>query len=110
MTSMSDLGPATEALLAQAYADRLLLTAKATAQLLGIDPRTLSTMTDDLVIRATPVGRIRRYAEVDVRAYLASAKVEAPSGRSTRVAGRSPATKIMSFTEMRRRGLLRRES
>jgi hypothetical protein len=71
--SANDLGPATEARLAEAFADRILLTAQDTAKLLGIDPRSLREMHLDGTIRAVIVGRSTyRFAEIDIRAYISS--------------------------------------
>ena len=68
---LADLGAATEALLARYFADRIILSAGLTAELLDLDEKTLRAMTDDGIIRAVRRGRLRGYTERDIRAYLA---------------------------------------
>jgi hypothetical protein len=72
-----DLGPATEARLAEAFAEKALLTATATAELLDIDVRSLRENHQAGLILAVRVGRNSyRYTEADVRAYLSSARTQ----------------------------------
>lgn len=83
------LGESTEARLHDLFAGSALASAKATAAFLGIDVKTLRKTTDALLIRATRSGQTRKYAEADVRDYLARAtattaepKVSAPPKRA----------------------------
>jgi excisionase family DNA binding protein len=71
MNTVRDLGAATEARILAAFANACMITAGAAAALLGVDEKTLGAMTDDQVIRAVRVGKVRRYTEADVRLYLA---------------------------------------
>ena len=64
------LGPITEARFAKAFADTALATLKAASKLIGVDPDTLSTLTDEGVVRAVRRGKLRSYTEHDLRAYL----------------------------------------
>ncbi|GLK49517.1 hypothetical protein GCM10017620_24900 [Brevundimonas intermedia] len=66
------IGPATERRIQMAFADTCLLTAGATAKLLGIDEKSLRALADEGVIRAVRKGggRSRAFTEGDVRAYL----------------------------------------
>jgi len=64
------LGPVTEARFAAAFADGATVTAKAAADLLGLDVKTLGALTDALTIRAVRRGKLRAYTEHDLRAYL----------------------------------------
>lgn len=82
------LGPATEALIARAFAETALLPASSTAQLLGVDEKTLRTMREVGLIRAVLIGeKTHRYAEADVRAYIAgqtAAKEKTPCPSTNR--------------------------
>lgn len=75
-TAETYLGPATEALLAEYFADSVTITAQRAAKLLGLDEKVLRAMTDEGVIRAVRRGERRGYAERDVRAYLLEGTAE----------------------------------
>lgn len=64
------IGPATERRIMMAFADCCIITAQATARLLGMDAGTLRELTDDGVIRAVRRGHRRAYTEGDIRSYL----------------------------------------
>lgn len=66
------IGPATERRIQMAFADACIITAQATARLLGIDEKSLRALADDGVIRAVRrgSGRNRAFTEGDIRAYL----------------------------------------
>ena len=93
------IGPATERRIQMAFADTCLLTASATAKLLGIDEKSLRALADQGVIRAVRKGggRSRAFTEGDVRAYLTEGS--APSrGKKTRATGTSQ-VKVVPFTQ-----------
>lgn len=91
---MKEIGVHAEAAISAAFAGRLILTAKDTARLLGIDVKTLSRMTNDRVIRAVRRGKLRAYTEADVREYLSEGPDINPAPK--------PVTNVKSFP--RRRG------
>ncbi len=66
------IGPATEARIFAAFAATALLTAGETADLIGLDVKSLRLLTDDGVIRAVRRGGggHRAYTEGDIRAFL----------------------------------------
>ena len=113
----SDLGPATEARLAQAFAARAIITAKAAALALGVDQKALRAMREAGSIRAVIVGASTwRYTEPDLRAYLAGdesravaaqeAKPCPSTNRRSRPTGTTTSsTKVIGFTEARARRL-----
>lgn len=78
---MTPLGPATEARIMAAFADRCILTSEATADLIGMDTDTLNDLADEGVIRAVRRGKRRAYTEGDIRAYLTDS---APAERAER--------------------------
>jgi hypothetical protein len=67
---MSDLGPITERRFAEAFATAAVITAKAAAELIGLDEKTLASLSDRQVIRWVQRGKLRAYTERDLRAYL----------------------------------------
>ncbi|WP_271145387.1 helix-turn-helix domain-containing protein [Brevundimonas sp. NIBR10] len=75
------IGAATEARILAAFKDTCLLSAEATARLLGIDVRSLRALNDDGLIRAVRRGRreTRAYTEGDIRAYLTQSAAPCPS-------------------------------
>jgi hypothetical protein len=94
------LGPATERLFDDAFADGATITATAAADLLGLDAKTLAALSDSNVIRWVPRGKRRAYTERDLRAYLteehkASCPPPAPKKAATRSA------KVVSFSDMK---------
>ncbi len=64
---MTSLGPATEARIMAAFANACVLTAEATANLLGMATKTLTALTDAGAIRAVQRGKTRGYVEIDIR-------------------------------------------
>ena len=90
MTS-SAIGPATEARIIAAFSQACLITADAAADLLGMDVKTLRTMTEASIIRAVRRGRLPAYTEGDIRAYLTESPApcrstspkRAPTGNTT---------------------------
>lgn len=86
------LGPITEARLSHAFANGLLLTAKATAELLSIDTKTLSRMTACGLISCVAVGgSSRRYSEANVRQFLQREWIEGELEVAARTRARSSA-------------------
>lgn len=70
-TVLSALGPATETILARAFADAVMITAGAAARIIGVDEKTFHALVDGQAIRYVLVGRsTKRYTEADLRAYL----------------------------------------
>lgn len=98
------IGPATEARLQMAFADTLLLTAKATAKLLGLDQGTLRNMADQGVITSVRrgAGSTRAYTEGDIRLYLTQGAAPVPK-ETKPVIAQPGARKVVSFSEMRRK-------
>lgn len=73
------LGPVTEARFADVFGKGATATAVAAAGLLGIDPETLTAMTDQGIVRAVRKGKLRSWTEADLRNYLMMA--DAPKRR-----------------------------
>ena len=98
----ADLGAATEARILAAVADRCMITAKAAAQLLGLDETTLRGLTDDAAIRAVRRGKVRSYTEADVRLFLSEGP-DAPcrsTNRPKAVSGNSTSSgAVVAITE-----------
>lgn len=71
-TRPSQIGPATEARIMAAFAEKAMLTAEETAGLLGNDVKSLRALTDAGIIRAVRRGGggHRAYTEGDIRSYL----------------------------------------
>lgn len=94
-----DLGPATEARFARAFADSAVITRQAAAALLGVDAGTLDSLTTAHVIRAVPRGRRRAYTERDLRDYLLRAPEPIPGPKPGR-ARVVPRAKSVRFSEL----------
>jgi phage terminase Nu1 subunit (DNA packaging protein) len=90
---MIDLGQTTERRFAEVFAASAIITRKAAAGLLGVDERTLDSMTDEGIVRAVRRGNLRAYAERDLRAYLAEGP---PACRSTERPSRPISNSISS--------------
>lgn len=110
------LGPATERLLAEAFADAVTLTGVQAAKLLGMDEKTLRAAAKSGLIGSVPTGGgSRRYTETDLRLYLARprdlpAKKEAapcPSINRLKAASGSTTSSSVGPGFMARRGKLR---
>jgi hypothetical protein len=100
VTSPLYLGPLTEARFESAFSCGATITAKAAADLLGVDVRTLGDMTDEGVVRAVPRGKLRAYTERDLRAYLAEGTAECrPSTTRPKVSAPRPGGKVLPFTQ-----------
>ena len=97
------IGPATEALIMAAFSESCLLTAKATARLLGMDVKTLDALADDGVIRSVRRGNLRAYTEGDIRAYLTESPTPCPSTNPPRVrtSNTTSRSKVVDFTARR---------
>lgn len=92
------LGPVTERRFEEVFKDTAMATLKAAASLLGVDPDTLSEMSDEGLVKARRKGRVRSYTEHDLRAYLLDGP-DAPS-RERKPAHHQPArTKVVPFTQ-----------
>ncbi|MNE36953.1 hypothetical protein D3C80_1307880 [compost metagenome] len=66
-----NLGPATEVILARAFADAVMIPANAAARIIGVDDKTFHALVEGEAIRYVLVGRnTKRYTEADLRAYL----------------------------------------
>jgi hypothetical protein len=83
------IGTATERRIQMAFAETCLLTAQATAKLLGLDEKSLRALTDEGVIRSVRrgAGRTRAFTEGDIRAYLTEStapcrSIERPRART----------------------------
>jgi hypothetical protein len=99
---MDDLGPATEARFAKAFADSAIITAKSAAQLIGVDLKTLNRMTANRVLRYVLRGNVPAFTERDLRAYLAEGvPVAPPAPAPKRPTRRSvkPANKVVKFSD-----------
>lgn len=96
------IGPATERRIMMAFADSCLLTAQATARLLGMDEKSLRALTDASVIRAIRRGggRSRAYTEGDIRAYLTQGAAPVREGKP-KVAHSQ--VKVVPFTQRKQR-------
>lgn len=97
------IGTATERRIQMAFETACLLTAKATANLLGLDEGTLRAMADKGVIRSVRrgAGAVRAYTEGDIRAYLTQDAAPEREPSAPKVSQRGP-TKVVSFMDRRR--------
>lgn len=98
---MSDLGPTTERRFADAFAACAVITRKAAAKLIGLDEKTLDTLSDEKVVRAVRKGSRRAYTERDLRAYL----MEGPDVECAPLQPRAKSAssgKVVNFSERRR--------
>ncbi|MDY6922790.1 MAG: hypothetical protein SWI22_02375 [Pseudomonadota bacterium] len=99
------IGPVTEARIADAFARSCTITAKAAADLIGCDVKTLATMTDDGVIRAVRKGARSSFAytEGDIRAYLTESAAPCRSISQPRAASTPTIsnTRVVDFTALR---------
>ena len=89
---MSDLGPTTEGRFAETFAAGAVITRKAAAELLGLDERTLDSLSDEGIVRAVRRGKLRAYTERDLRAYL----LEGPSPCRSIDPGTRPTSTMIS--------------
>lgn len=95
------LGPATEARFADAFAHSSILSKKVEAQLIGLDEKTLDSLSDAGIIRAVRKGAHRAYTERDLRAYLLEGPdVECSSPKPK--AKPASSGKVVNFSERRR--------
>jgi hypothetical protein len=96
---MDDLGPATEARFAQAFADRAIVTARTAAQLIGVDIKTLHGLTAKRALRYVLRGNLPAFTERDLRAYLTDPQpvAEPDPKRPTRRTLRR--TKLVNFAD-----------
>jgi hypothetical protein len=94
------LGPATEAALAAAFRGRAIITARATARVLGMDVKTLRRLTDRGTIWTTQRGDLDGYTEGAIRDFLSSPPPAPPAAadppKATRPK-RAPDGKVYSF-------------
>jgi excisionase family DNA binding protein len=99
---VTHLGPATEAILARTFGERLLITMQEAAKLLGMDIKTLRSMTDEGLIRAVRRGKVRAYIEADIRRFLL--ECQAPCDPQPKKQRRTVARagKIVPFTQRAR--------
>ena len=97
------IGRATEALIMAAFSESCLLTAKATARLLGMDVKTLDALADKGVIRPVRRGNLRAYTEGDIRAYLTESPSPCPSTNPPKAPTSSTTSrsKVVAFTDLR---------
>jgi len=109
------IGSATERRIQMAFDDACLLTAKATAKLLGIDEGTLRTMAETGVIRSVRrgAGSVRAYTEGDIRAFLTESAAPCPStsqprARTSNTTSRSKVVGFMDRRALARAGRLKK--
>lgn len=100
-----NLGPATEALLAETFAGRVMIPANATCRVLGVDEKTLGALVEGGAVRFVLVGKnTKRFTEADLRAYL-SRETELQclsTSRQTAVSGNTTSSrKVVAFTALR---------
>ena len=102
-STFPDIGRATEALLMAAFSETCLLTAKATARLLGMDVKTLDNLADDQTIRAVRRGNLRAYTEGDIRTYLTESVGPCPSINQPRAptSNTTSKSKVVDFMALR---------
>lgn len=101
---MSDLGPVTERRFAEAFAAGAVITAKAAAELIGLDVKTLDALSEGQVIRSVPRGKRRAYTERDLRAYLTEehgASCPSTSPRKAASGSTTSSTRLVDFTALR---------
>lgn len=96
------LGHATEARLAAAFAHGLVITAKAAADLIDVDEKTLKSMTEAGLIRAVRRGSLPAYTELDIRAYLLECPQPCRDAKD-RPAPPARSGKVIPFSERRTR-------
>lgn len=99
------IGPATERRIQMAFAETCLLTAGATAKLLGVDEKSLRALADEGVIRSVRRGggRSRAYTEGDIRAYLteSTAPCRSTEQQRARTGSMTSRSKVVDFTARR---------
>lgn len=98
-----NLGPATEALFAKAFAECALIPANKAGPLVGIDEKLLRGMAAQGVIRSVIVGAsTRKFAEVDLRMYLVGERppVEAAPARSKVTQKRKPDVNLVDIADL----------
>lgn len=99
-----NLGPATEARFAQAFASRATIFANAACRILGVDVKTLGALVEGGAVRFVLVGKTKRFTEADLRAYL-SRETELPcpsTSRKTAASGNTTSSrKVVAFTALR---------
>lgn len=92
------IGPATEARILAAFADKALLTGEEVCALLGIDAKSLRALANDGAIRAVRRGGggHRAYTEGDIRAFLtdSAAPVRDPRPKTNHQGG-----KVVPFSQ-----------
>lgn len=103
------LGPVTEARFAAAFERKAIVGISVASDLLGMDEKTIETLTKEHVIRSVPKGtKHRGYTERDLRAYLLESPafpcaVPEPSSRAKsqpRAAGAN--VRVVNFSERKR--------
>lgn len=100
----SHLGPATEARIAEAFANRATIFAKTACQIIGVDVKTLAALVEGGAIRFVLVGKTKRFTEADLRAYLSrETQLPCPStSRKTAATGNTTSSKkVVAFTALR---------
>lgn len=97
---MSALGPVTERRFADAFARCAVITAKAAAELIGVDEKTLGALTDRGVLRAVPRGRLRAYTEHDLRAYLTEEHHIAPAPPAQTRPSARQSSRVVAFSQL----------
>lgn len=88
---------ATEALFSRAFSRSATITAKAAADVLGMNVKTLAQMSEAGLIKYVLRGKLRAYTEADLRSYLARETMPAPEERE------EPGN-VVRFTSLRARG------
>jgi hypothetical protein len=111
------MGQTTQARFAQAFAVDALITAKAAAELIGLDVKTLREMSDAGVIRFVIVGAsTRKYAEGDLAAYVAGQRFgeikpcPSTSAVTPRISITTSNSKVIGFTAARASARARKPS
>jgi hypothetical protein len=118
---VTPIGPVTEQLLRETFAERALAPACDAARVLGLDEKTFASLVDSGAVRHVKVSpKTKRYAEHDLRAFL-TGETRLPEGpdrknretapcRSTSQSARRTGTttssdKVVGFTAQRARRL-----
>lgn len=103
--AFSPIGPATEVRILAAFADAAVITTKAAARLLGMDPKTLDAIADAGFIRCVRRGGgdTRGYTEGDIRAYLteSAAPCRSTNPKPAPISISTSSSKVADFTALR---------
>ncbi|MDB5445682.1 MAG: regulatory protein MerR [Phenylobacterium sp.] len=106
ISAVQSLGPVTEARFAEAFAHAAVVGKSVAADLLGLDEKTVDTLTSAKILRSVPKGaKHRGYTERDLRAFLIDSPeipCPAPEPRPRPKSAPMGNLRVVNFSERRR--------